>query len=216
MLRPYSALAVSCLLACHSVRAQPAPSREASNADQALRVRVAQAELRRADGASELIQLSASGPTPQRVLALRGLGRTGLASSDAQTRSPALQTVLAALSDPAPEVVAAAATALALGAAVEDVVLGVDAELTAAWQAGKRLPEVLEAMASAGSACAATAAGRGPGASAASRGGRRRPGAARQAPHRTRRRGARSAGRANARGGCGKAVRRRVRLVARV
>lgn len=125
--------------------------------DSALRVRVAKAELQREAGISELLQLSESGTTAERALALRALGRIGAPVNASKTplRSPSIDRMLAALSDPAPEVVAAGAAALGLIAAIDGAELAVDAELSAAVsRAGAGAASVLEALGFAGGAAA--------------------------------------------------------------
>jgi peptidylprolyl isomerase len=117
-------------------------------------VRVAQAELAREAGVDDLLALAAHGSTSERVLALRGLGRIGAPTNAGASavRSPGIDCMIAALNDPAPEVVAAAAAALGLVAAIDGAELGVDAELTGAIaRSGQGVQSVLEALGVAGS-----------------------------------------------------------------
>ncbi|HUS27806.1 MAG TPA: HEAT repeat domain-containing protein [Kofleriaceae bacterium] len=80
--------------------------------DTALRIRVAQAEVKRADGVAELLALAGDKDVHARELALRGLGRSGDAKAYA-----ALEL---ALRDPEPRVIAAAAAAIGVAASLDD------------------------------------------------------------------------------------------------
>lgn len=80
--------------------------------DRPLRIRVAQAEGKRAGGIAELRELAGSTDVRARELALRGLGRSGGAE--------AIATLEAALADPEPRVVAAALTAIGVFAAIDE------------------------------------------------------------------------------------------------
>jgi cyclophilin family peptidyl-prolyl cis-trans isomerase/HEAT repeat protein len=80
--------------------------------DRAVRVQVARAEALRAGGVPELIELSRSSDVGTRVLALRGLGRTGGAQ--------ALRVLDEALSDHEPRVVAAAIGAIGVAFAIDE------------------------------------------------------------------------------------------------
>lgn len=122
-----------------------------------MRLRVAQAELRREAGLDELIALAAQGPTQTRVLALRGLGRIGAPINSAATplRSRGIDALIAALGDSEPAVVGAAAAALGVVAALDGVELAVDTELTGALAragTGAGRLSVLEALGNAGGA----------------------------------------------------------------
>lgn len=89
--------------------------------DSALRIRVAQAEVRR--DIAELTTMATSTDVHARELALRGLGRSGDAKSYA--------TLEAALGDPDPRIVAAAAAAIGLAASLDDKPLSSAALVTA-------------------------------------------------------------------------------------
>ena len=109
MLRFAIFVGTSLLVGCQSTR--PEPPRTADHT--ALRVRVAQAEARRAAGVAELVELAQGSDVEARELALRGLGRTGGAQ--------ALQVLERALDDQDPRVVAAALAALGLAASLDDL-----------------------------------------------------------------------------------------------
>jgi cyclophilin family peptidyl-prolyl cis-trans isomerase len=118
--------------------------------DRVLRIRVAQAEARRGGGVTELVELAMHGERPERLLALRGLGRIG--------GTIALTTLRQTLRDRDSGVVAAAGSAIG-------VLVGLDepepsAELTAELVAGLKivdaadLPLLIEALGRAGDASA--------------------------------------------------------------
>lgn len=138
--RGYDALVRLALIAlcaaCSSPPAPAPPSRPAG--DTAVRIRVAYAEARRGDGIADLVELAARGAKPERLLALRGLGRIGGATAITALRS--------ALGDADRDVVAAAAAALGIAAALDDVELGVTGALVAAADQ----PAVIEALGRAG------------------------------------------------------------------
>jgi len=147
-------VAISLLAACPSPGAPAAP---VPPDDTPLRIRIAQAEARRAAGVTELVELAARGEVPQRLLALRGLGRIGLTGVPGQAGGgPAIAALTAALGDPDPAVVDAAAAALGLAAALDDGDLGAAEALTDALIAA--LPRgggaVVEALGRAGTAAA--------------------------------------------------------------
>ena len=122
--------------------------------DAATRARIARAELARDAGIDPLLEVLSQGSTSERVLALRGLGRIGAPTNAVASpaRSRSIESMIAALEDPAPEVVAAAAAALGLVASIDGVELGVDAELTSALgRAGAGAASVLEALGVVGS-----------------------------------------------------------------
>ncbi len=108
MLRAGIFVATSLLAGCPSKQLEVARTVD----DSALRVRVAQAEVKRAAGVAELRELATSSDPHARELALRGLGRTG--------SSEVIATLEAALADREPRVVAAAATALGVLASLEE------------------------------------------------------------------------------------------------
>ena len=108
--------ATSLLVACPAgTGPAPRPGATAGPGDVALRLRIAQAEARRAGGVDELVELAGHGSKPERVLALRGLGRIGRTGG---ARPIAL--LIAALGDADPEVVGAAAGALGVAASLDD------------------------------------------------------------------------------------------------
>ncbi|HEY0194274.1 MAG TPA: peptidylprolyl isomerase [Kofleriaceae bacterium] len=134
---------VIALAATAALAGCPAPVPPASAPDTALRIRIAQAEARRAGGVAELGQLAAQGPVAQRALALRGLGRTGATG------------VLAALRDPDPEIVGAAAAAIGVAASLDDAELGAtDALVRALDRGGPAGPAIVEALGRAGTVAA--------------------------------------------------------------
>ena len=110
MLRASIFVATTLLAGCPSK--QPEAPRPVAAADSGLRIRIAQAEVRRGAGLAELRELATSTDPHARELALRGLGRSGLAE--------AIPTLLAALADPEPRVVIAAATAIGVLASLDE------------------------------------------------------------------------------------------------
>ena len=84
--------ATSLCLACPAGTGKP--TGPASAADAALRIRIAQAEARRAGGVDELADLAAHGARRERLLALRGLGRIGATAGTTATAA-----LVAALGD---------------------------------------------------------------------------------------------------------------------
>ena len=157
MSRRYVLLAATCLLAaCPSRTAGPSHPVPADPGDVALRIRVAQAEARRAGGVAELVELATHGANRQRVLALRGLGRiggpggSGATAAAGDARSVAV--LITALGDADPEVVGAAAGALGVAASLDDGDLGATEALIAALPRGGGL--VVEALGRAGTVVA--------------------------------------------------------------
>jgi len=112
-----------------------------------LRLRVASAEARRAGGVAELVDLAGRGGKPERLLALRGLGRIG-ATGGARV----IATLVAALGDGDPDVVGAAASAIGVAASLDDGELGATDALIAALPRGGG--PVVEALGRAGTAAA--------------------------------------------------------------
>ncbi|NVB83826.1 MAG: hypothetical protein HOV81_35960, partial [Kofleriaceae bacterium] len=90
--------------------------------DAPLRIRIAQAEVKRAGGVAELVELSRSGDVHQRELALRGLGRVG--------GTEALAALEAALDDPTSSIVTAAAYAIGVAGSLDDLDAATQARLT--------------------------------------------------------------------------------------
>jgi cyclophilin family peptidyl-prolyl cis-trans isomerase/HEAT repeat protein len=88
------------------------PVRPVVASDAPLRIRIAQAEVKRVNGLAELKELAASKDPHARALALRGLGRSGSAEV-----IPVLE---GALADPDPKVVTAALTAIGVLAAIDE------------------------------------------------------------------------------------------------
>ncbi|HEX4417862.1 MAG TPA: peptidylprolyl isomerase [Kofleriaceae bacterium] len=148
MVRRIVSLAATWLLA-----ACPAPARpgaQPTGAEAALRIRVARAEARRAGGVAELDALATAGPAPQRALALRGLGRIGAMGAGA-AGPPPIATLLAALGDPDPDVVGAAAGAIGVAASLDDGDPGATEALVQALGASPRAAgPILEALGRAG------------------------------------------------------------------
>ncbi len=115
--------------------------------DTAMRIRIANAEARRGGGLTELGDLARHGAKHERLLALRGLGRTGGAR--------AIEILRATLADPDPELIAAAAAAIGLTASLDDEDLAItDALVVALPRAGDHAPVVIEALGRAGDASA--------------------------------------------------------------
>jgi hypothetical protein len=138
-----AATAVS--FACPAAAPPPATPRHADDAP--LRIRVANAEARRAGGVDELVELATHGKPPERVLALRGLGRIGA------TGGPrGLEVMIAALRDTDVAVVGAAAGAIGLAASLDDGDLGVTDALLATLPRGGGL--AVEALGRAGTVAA--------------------------------------------------------------
>lgn len=115
--------------------------------DTAVRIRVAQAEARRADGVVDLVELAAHGEESERLLALRGLGRVG------GTR--ALEVLRKALQDPNRSIVIAAASAIGVMTQLDEPEPSADLtrELLSALERATD-PAVIEAIGRAGDASA--------------------------------------------------------------
>ncbi len=148
-LRAATSAVIACLLACHG-KPPEAPG-SAASADPALRIRIARAEARRGGGLTELVELARQGARPERLLALRALGRVGGAR--------ALEVLRGALADPDREVVGAAAGAIGVAASLDEPDAAAAAALTADLlevlpRAGERAPLVLEALGRAADASA--------------------------------------------------------------
>ncbi len=129
----------------------PPPVQPQPAVDVPLRIRVAQAEARRAGGVDELAELATRGKPAERVLALRGLGRIGA------TGGPRVPTTLiAALQDSDASIVGAAAGAIGLAASLDDAAFpdaeAVTSALVAALPRGGAL--VVEALGRAGTPAA--------------------------------------------------------------
>ena len=120
--------------------------------DVALRLRVAQAEAHRAGGVAELADLATHGAQHERLLALRGLGRIGVTGVTGTSGGPAKTVLVAALGDPDPGVIGAAAGALGVAASLDDGELDVTDALIAALPRGGG--PVIEALGRAGAAAA--------------------------------------------------------------
>lgn len=129
------------LIACHNK--PPAPVGPRRVEDVTVRLRIAQAEAKRAGGVDELVGLATTGDPAVRALALRGLGRIGVTGG-----ARVVQTLSAALGDASPEVVGAAAGGLGLAGSLDDGDLGVTPALIAALPKGGAL--VVEALGRAG------------------------------------------------------------------
>ncbi|HEX3479231.1 MAG TPA: peptidylprolyl isomerase [Kofleriaceae bacterium] len=164
-----AATAATWLLAGCPAPARPGlPPPEVAAADTALRIRIAQAEARRAGGTAELVVLARRGDKPARLLALRGLGRIGALGTVARSETGGgdpdgsaggaggsaprgIDALIAALGDPDPDVVGAAAAAIGVAAALDDDRdLGASDALVAALPRGGR--PVVEALGRAGTA----------------------------------------------------------------
>jgi peptidylprolyl isomerase len=156
MSRRYLVLAATSLLAaCPSGAAGPLHPVAADPDDVALRIRVAQAEARRTAGVAELAELATHGAKRERLLALRGLGRIGgpgpgATATGGDARSIAI--LITALGDADPEVIGAAASAIGVGASLDDGDLGATEALIAALPRGGG--PVVEALGRAGSVAA--------------------------------------------------------------
>jgi cyclophilin family peptidyl-prolyl cis-trans isomerase/HEAT repeat protein len=131
-------VATSLLVGCPSKQ----PEAPRAPEDTALRIRIANAEARRSGGVDELVQLATTGDTHQRELALRGLGRVGLAKARAALEQ--------SLDDKDPRIVTAALYAIGVAAALDEDVKWNSAKLVAALP---RAPlAALEALGRAGDA----------------------------------------------------------------
>lgn len=104
---------------CPGSQGTPGPQPPAAAADTALRIRIAQAEARRGEGLAELEAIARGDRSAERVLALRGLGRIG--------GPRALPIVTAALADPDPAIVAAAASAIGVAMSLDEELAGTPA-----------------------------------------------------------------------------------------
>jgi cyclophilin family peptidyl-prolyl cis-trans isomerase len=154
MSRRYLLLAATSLVAaCRSPAAGPSHPVATDAVDVALRIRVAQAEARRAGGVAELAELAAHGSKPERLLALRGLGRIGATGATEQggAKRP-IAILITALGDADPEVIGAAAGALGVAASLDDGDLGATEALIAALPRGGG--PVVEALGRAGGVAA--------------------------------------------------------------
>ena len=137
--------ATSLVAACPAPGSSSRPGARDRAEDAPLRIRIAQAEARRAGGADELAELAGHGAKAERLLALRGLGRIGRTGG---ARPIAL--LIAALGDGDPDVVGAAASALGVAASLDDGDLGASDALVAALPRGGGA--VVEALGRAGTA----------------------------------------------------------------
>jgi cyclophilin family peptidyl-prolyl cis-trans isomerase len=137
--------ATSLLVACPAGTTKPPQPPEAD--DPPLRIRIAQAEARRAGGVAELVDLAGHGAPHQRLLALRALGRIGVTGGPQP-----VATLIAALGAGESEIVGAAASAIGLAASLDDGDLGATDALLAALPRGG--PAVVEALGRAGSVAA--------------------------------------------------------------
>ena len=144
MLRCLAMFAALLSFACPGRPAKPEPP--LAGDDVAMRLRVAYAEARRGAGLAELVDLATHGAKPERVLALRGLGRIGGATAVAALRR--------ALVDPDRDVTAAAAAGLGLAASLDEDDLQVTDALVAALATSGDHPAVIEALGRAGDASA--------------------------------------------------------------
>jgi cyclophilin family peptidyl-prolyl cis-trans isomerase/HEAT repeat protein len=140
--------ATAVLLACPG---HPPPQQPSQKSDEiALRLRVAQAEARRGDGLVELVELATHGAKPERLLALRGLGRIGGAR--------ALEVLAGVLGDPDPEILGTAATAIGLATSLDEPDAGTATLTKALVEAMPRAkqyePDVIEAIGRAADASA--------------------------------------------------------------
>jgi cyclophilin family peptidyl-prolyl cis-trans isomerase len=144
-MRRYALLATLLLAACPAATRTPPQPPHADDAP--LRLRVANAEARRAGGVAELVDLAARGGKRERLLALRGLGRIG-ATGGAQV----IASLTAALGDADAEVAGAAASAIGVAASLDDAELGATDALIAALPRGGG--PVVEALGRAGTAAA--------------------------------------------------------------
>jgi cyclophilin family peptidyl-prolyl cis-trans isomerase len=141
-------LLLAATLLCVACPAGPArPPQIAPAKDAPLRLRVARAEARRAGGLDELIELATHGAKPERLLALRGLGRIGVIGGP-----QSISILTAGLGDPDPDVIGAAAGAIGVAASLDDDALAVTDALIAAVPRGGG--PVIEALGRAGTAAA--------------------------------------------------------------
>ena len=143
-----AAAATGLLVACPG--ATPSSERPARSDDAPLRVRIAQAEARRAGGLAELAELAQHGEKRERLLALRGLGRIGATGATAAPGARPSERLIVALGDPDPEIVGAAAAAIGVAASLDDGELGASDALVAALPRGGG--PVVEALGRAGAA----------------------------------------------------------------
>ncbi len=118
--------------------------------DAPLRLRIAQLEARRGAGVVELIEVASRGTRPERLLALRGLGRIGGAR--------ALEALVLALADQDGAVMAAAAGALGVATSLDEPDAGTPpitrALLDALPRAGDHAVDIIEAIGRAADASA--------------------------------------------------------------
>lgn len=112
MLRIACALAATALCAA-CPGSTPAPVPPSPVDESPIRIRIAQAEARRGDGVTELVELASHGTPLERALALRGLGRIGGARARAQLER--------ALTDSDPAFVTVAASAYGLLASLDEL-----------------------------------------------------------------------------------------------
>ena len=112
MLRAVLIAATVFVVGCPSA-IRPTPPHGSTVDLTALEIRVARAEVKRADGLSELVELATHGEPVTRARALRGLGRIG--------GPKALEVIEAAIDDASPQVVDAALAALGIAASLDDL-----------------------------------------------------------------------------------------------
>lgn len=103
--------ATAILTACPGSNPPPKPPAPVDEAP--VRIRIAQAEAKRGDGVTELVELAAHGSPLERALALRGLGRIGGARARVQIER--------ALGDGDPAIVTVAASAYGLLASLDEL-----------------------------------------------------------------------------------------------
>lgn len=128
------ALAATALLAACPSRTTGVSGPSAADSS-ASRIRIAQAEARRGDGITELVELAAHGTPLERALALRGLGRIGGARARAQLER--------SLADADPAIVTAAASAYGVLGSLDELTPAATTAATAALLAA--LPRVPDA-----------------------------------------------------------------------
>jgi cyclophilin family peptidyl-prolyl cis-trans isomerase/HEAT repeat protein len=106
-------ISIACLAGCPGT---PVVTQPQSVDDAPLRIRIAKAEATRGAGEAELVELAVHGKKPERVLALRALGRLGGAR--------ALDTLVDALGVPDAELRSAAAAAIGIATSLDETDAG--------------------------------------------------------------------------------------------
>jgi len=138
-----TAISIACLAGCPGT---PVVKQPQSVDDAPLRIRIAKAEATRGAGEAELVELAVHGKKPERVLALRALGRLGGAR--------ALDTLVDALGVPDAEIRSAAAAAIGIATSLDEADAGTPRLTQALLKAWTPSPAFIEGVGRAADASA--------------------------------------------------------------